>query len=191
MRRTVTRPRPTPLTARLPVANRINRRTATRSERSPTRNSSTTSPAGPGMKPGTQRRRPSATLTPRKSSAGTTASGSIKCGAARPAPPAGGTPAPRIKKEDAALRPVRTISGRTIEVYLRGRARARFASSRPNFLKGRQPASFLSDYRVQGSPLPRARGAQPRILIKFFAAVVQYAPRDDYHVDLLGAFEDV
>ena len=109
-RRKATRPRPIPPTARSPTANRINRRTATRSERSPTRNSTTTSPAGPRTRPGTQRRRPSATLTPRKSSAGTTASGSTKSGAARPAPAAGVTPAPSRKK-DAGLRPCSNLLG--------------------------------------------------------------------------------
>jgi len=54
-----------------------------------------------------------------------------------------------------------------VEVYLRRWTRARFASSRPNFLTGRQPASFfVSYYWVQGSPLPRVRGAQPRILVR-------------------------
>src|SRR5208337_2977302 len=72
----VSRPRLTLLMARLPPANRINPGTATRSESSATRNSSTTWPASPRMKPGTRRQGPSARFAPRKFSAGITASGS-------------------------------------------------------------------------------------------------------------------
>ena len=56
------------------------------------------------------------------------------------------------------------LFGKNCRVHLRCWTRARFASSRPNFLTGRQPASLFSDYRVQGSPLPGVRGAQPRYL---------------------------
>src|SRR5260370_21431406 len=35
------------------------------------------------------------------------------------------------------------------------------------------------------------RGAQPRFSVQFLAAVVKYPARDNYHVDLLRALEDV
>src|SRR5579862_7453932 len=59
--------------------------------------------------------------------------------------------------------------GKWSRCILRRWTRARFASSRPNFLTGRQPASFLSDYRVQGSPLPGAWGEKPHIQSYFHA----------------------